>query len=1232
MAPHRIFPVVLLLLAYSEFILAHFELPTLTVQYSQKYLHRSAPTVLTCELSIGWSSATFRNIDWQLDGVTLGSIKELNGYYFVEGGNLHLNTSKEAAEGNYQCLAELTNVRLRTGEIVDVRIISPPLFVRKARMTKFIDTIQHVVQARQGEVARLPCVGMPDVLPSPAQVCFEKVGGDGRCFGDRNERDEAKYMSFPTGLQIALVQPGDAGEYICVVKNTYTNASRKSNKAVILSVTPSAPLSITDTPKFKPQLLYPGKGENIVDVRVGQDVILECVFSKHTKVIWKRNNEELPGLNHDDEYKPFKLIWGNLRIKNVSQGDVGVYSCHGLNPLADDATERTPTAHYKMLVYGATGARMDIENTRGNDRKVLVSCTADNQHYELPMLYVNGTPLASIIDKVGTVESKNFMSNPLNMSIEFFANFSGSIQCLSHPAMREAEIFGPGLERGRSANYYVVRTGPGGVSTELISQGPSNATVISGERVELPCIVNRGGSKYWKFLCPTCNTPTLVKIIGSKMRITGSNTLRIEDAQPEDEGWYTCIVRESHTNKESTLTAYLRVIDKDATTTTMAPEPIEVLEFENMNVFINKLHVRVMWDVAGTDKAKESIKKILVDVRRKDGPWILDAATVDGQATAAMLTDLIPNESYIYRLRAIRKNGSEIASRESRPFDLEMPDGAVKPDAPTITSLEPVSGTTLLLKWDHKAVIPNAAADEFLIVYRPDGEETATVKQVTGSSSLLYLKGLKPLTEYTIFIRAQNEAGNSPQSKAITATTLDSTMENGLFHSIMQGVNQMAPGLTITAVLIIFGVAIVTMTCLLITCVCCCNRKSKKEKKMKTTPTGKYLDTSYRIFNEQKAQKPSKGEHYVNEHVDESSPLKGLSGMGNHEMSMPNLYGDVVAHDQDAEYEPHLHYPASENNYVNTGTLNRSGIYDTTPTARYFCPENGTTQERVVKKRGYSFPTPLTQPLLPVLSTPEQIIGFDNPDALLFSPPDAASNSLGGSSEPQTATTCDSPPHPFGGSVSGSDQGPRNGGYSSRGSELSTEGNKLHTFKPITNPNTTSFTSTFDKRIQESSFTKNELKYLYQCFKQNCPSGYVTRAEFVAIFHPSAYANLVFDTFDDDNNGRLSFSEFVQELSMFSKGTIEERLDWVFDLYDTHRREYLTEDDFQKVAIAMYGMVGIHYWKDKHIPVDLRRLLKNQFQKLDTNSDGRITRAEFIEGCLKSQDLLVSIDNLKVYW
>ena len=42
----------------------------------------------------------------------------------------------------------------------------------------------------------------------------------------------------------------------------------------------------------------------------------------------------------------------------------------------------------------------------------------------------------------------------------------------------------------------------------------------------------------------------------------------------------------------------------------------------------------------------------------------------------------------------------------------------------------------------------------------------------------------------------------------------------------------------------------------------------------------------------------------------------------------------------------------------------------------------------------------------------------------------------------------------------------------------------------------------------------------------------------------------VFDVFDDDDSGTIEFEEFMFALSITSRGSLEERLDWAFRLYD----------------------------------------------------------------------------------
>ena len=51
-----------------------------------------------------------------------------------------------------------------------------------------------------------------------------------------------------------------------------------------------------------------------------------------------------------------------------------------------------------------------------------------NVDYEIPLVYVNGTPLIDSINEMGIPITTNFYTNPLNVTIEVKQSFSGSVQ------------------------------------------------------------------------------------------------------------------------------------------------------------------------------------------------------------------------------------------------------------------------------------------------------------------------------------------------------------------------------------------------------------------------------------------------------------------------------------------------------------------------------------------------------------------------------------------------------------------------------------------------------------------------------------------------------------------------------------------------------------------------------------------------------------------------------------
>ena len=51
-------------------------------------------------------------------------------------------------------------------------------------------------------------------------------------------------------------------------------------------------------------------------------------------------------------------------------------------------------------------------------------------------------------------------------------------------------------------------------------------------------------------------------------------------------------------------------------------------------------------------------------------------------------------------------------------------------------------------------------------------------------------------------------------------------------------------------------------------------------------------------------------------------------------------------------------------------------------------------------------------------------------------------------------------------------------------------------------------------------------------------------------FCPQRYADYMFNAYDIDGDGEISFTDYMLTLSVSERGTIDEKLKWAFSLYD----------------------------------------------------------------------------------
>jgi len=149
--------------------------------------------------------------------------------------------------------------------------------------------------------------------------------------------------------------------------------------------------------------------------------------------------------------------------------------------------------------------------------------------------------------------------------------------------------------------------------------------------------------------------------------------------------------------------------------------------------------------------------------------------------------------------------------------------------------------------------------------------------------------------------------------------------------------------------------------------------------------------------------------------------------------------------------------------------------------------------------------------------------------------------------------------------------------------------------------------------IANTNFSRIELQSLYRNFKNECPTGIVNEDTFKAIccqFFPygdaKSYAHFVFLAFDVNEEGHIDFEQFVVGLSTLLRGSLQDRLKWIFRLYDVNHDGVISKEEMLMVVKSLYKMLGSSVTpplNDRTYVTHTERI----FNKFNTNQEGHIT-------------------------
>jgi Ca2+-binding EF-hand superfamily protein len=109
----------------------------------------------------------------------------------------------------------------------------------------------------------------------------------------------------------------------------------------------------------------------------------------------------------------------------------------------------------------------------------------------------------------------------------------------------------------------------------------------------------------------------------------------------------------------------------------------------------------------------------------------------------------------------------------------------------------------------------------------------------------------------------------------------------------------------------------------------------------------------------------------------------------------------------------------------------------------------------------------------------------------------------------------------------------------------------------------------------------------------------------------------IFKAFDKDVDGFINMEDWVRGMSIFIRGTMEERQKFCFEVYDFNADGYLTRDE-----IFTFLKKSVKQSSDEDPDEGIKDLVELALKKMDIDGDHRVSFKDFQEA-IRQENLLL---------